>query len=282
MPYVTHFTAVSDLSPYVALTFTTTRSDRNTGTVSFDVTIKNTSQFDLLAPLLLILDPAPGFTGTPQNAAQASNGSWLISLNSSVPGGVELQPGQSTTGQTVTINDPDGQAIAYTAEVSGQPPAASAPVFDSTPVTSVTAGAVYTYQAQAHDPDGSTPGFVLAGWSCRHDGRSGHGACDLEDADLEPGDRSPSTYSRTIRAAVTSSSISRSRWQAAAIPPVIGPLPSQVSGKEGQPLVIPVTATDPDGRPLVYWADQPAWRSLVRPDHARPGLGAGIRTGRHV
>ncbi len=69
MPYVTHFTTVSDLSPYVALTFTTTRSDRNTGTVSFDVTIKNTSQFDLLAPLFLILDPAPGFTGTPQNAA---------------------------------------------------------------------------------------------------------------------------------------------------------------------------------------------------------------------
>ena len=58
----------------------------NTGTVSFDVTIKNTSQFDLLAPLLLILDPAPGFTGTPQNAAQSSSGSWLISLNSSVPG----------------------------------------------------------------------------------------------------------------------------------------------------------------------------------------------------
>ena len=37
--------------------------------------------------------------------------------------------------------------------------------------------------------------------------------------------------------------------------PVIGPLPSQVSGQEGQPLVLTVTATDPDGRPLVYWAD---------------------------
>ncbi len=38
------------------------------------------------------------------------------------------------------------------------------------------------------------------------------------------------------------------------VPPVIGPLRSQVSGKEGQPMVIPVTATDPGGRPLVYWA----------------------------
>ncbi len=149
-PYVTHFTAVSDLSPYISLAFTSTRSDRNTGTVSFDVTITNTSQFDLLAPLLLILDPTPGFTGTPQNASESSNGSWLISLNSSVPGGVELTPGQSTTGQTVTINDPNGQAIAYTTEVSGMPPAVSAPVFDSTPVASVTAGATYTYQAEAH------------------------------------------------------------------------------------------------------------------------------------
>ena len=64
-PYVTQFTAVSDLSQYVKLTFTTTRSDRNTGTVSYDVTIENTSQFNLLVPIFLILDPAQGFTGTP-------------------------------------------------------------------------------------------------------------------------------------------------------------------------------------------------------------------------
>ena len=38
------------------------------------------------------------------------------------------------------------------------------------------------------------------------------------------------------------------------MPPVIGSLPAQVSGQEGQPLVLPVTATDPGGRPLVYWA----------------------------
>ncbi len=90
-PFVTHFSTVSNLSPYVSLTFTSTRSDRNTGTVSFDVTITNTSQFNLLAPLLLILTPGANFTGTPQNATQSSNGSWLISLNSSVPGGVQLR-----------------------------------------------------------------------------------------------------------------------------------------------------------------------------------------------
>ena len=253
VPYVTHFTTVSDLSPYVALTFTTTRSDRNTGTVSFDVTIKNTSQFDLLAPLLLILEPAPGFTGTPQNAAQASNGSWLISLNSSVPGGVRLAPGQSTTGQTVTVNDPDGQAIAYTTEVSGQTPAASAPVFDSTPVTSVTAGAVFTYHAQAHDPDGSTPGFVLG------DGPAGMTVDPVTGlVTWQTQTLSPATVNVDLFAYDPSGSyiIQHFSIQVAggSVPPVIGPLPSQVYGKEGQPIVIPVTATDPGGRPLVYWA----------------------------
>ena len=89
-----------------------------------------------------------------------------------MPGGVQLAPGQSTTGQTVTINDPNGQTINYTTEVSGMPPAASAPVFDSTPVTSVTAGhtSIRT-RHQAHDPDGSTPGFVLGDGPAGHDGR---------------------------------------------------------------------------------------------------------------
>ncbi len=253
VPYVTHFTTVSDLSPYVSLTFTTTRSDRNTGTVSFDVTIQNTSQFDLLAPLLLILDPEPGFTGTPQNAAQSSSGSWLISLNSSVPGGVELMPGQSTTGTTVTVNDPSGQAIAYTTEVSGQPPGASAPVFDSTPVASATAGDVYTYQAQAHDPDGSTPGFVLGDAPPGMTVDPVTGLVTWKTPSL-----SPATVTVDLFAYDPSGSylIQHFSIQVAggSLPPVIGPLPAQVSGKEGQPLVIPVTATDPGGRPLIYWA----------------------------
>ena len=64
------------------------------------------------------------------------------------------------------------------------------------------------------------------------------------------------------------------------VPPVIGPLPSQVSGKEGQPLVLPVIATDPDGRPLVYWAanlpggasfDPTTHTLLWEPDYSQAG-----------
>ena len=64
--------------------------------------------------------------------------------------------------------------------------------------------------------------------------------------------------------------------------PVIGPLPSQVSGQEGQPLVLTVTATDPDGRPLVYWADNLPGGAVVRPDHPHPALEARLRPGRHL
>ncbi len=253
VPYVTHFTTVSDLSRYVSLSFTSTRSDRNTGTVSFDVTITNTSQFDLLAPLLLILTPASGFTGSPQNSSESSNGSWLISLNSSVPGGVQLGPGQSTTGQTVTSTDPNGQTVNYTTEVSGELPAASAPVFDSQPATSVTAGATYTYHAVAHDPDGSTPGFVLG------DGPAGMTVDPVTGlVTWKTPATSPATVTVDLFAYDPSGSYTIQHFPiqvaGGSVPPVIAPLPSEESGKEGQPLLIPVSATDPDGRPLSYWA----------------------------
>src|SRR5262249_52561191 len=38
-------------------------------------------------------------------------------------------------------------------------------------------------------------------------------------------------------------------------PPVFDALAAQFSGQEGQPLEIAVHATDPEGDPLVYWAD---------------------------
>src|SRR5262245_38786022 len=37
--------------------------------------------------------------------------------------------------------------------------------------------------------------------------------------------------------------------------PKLDPLPSQILGKEGQLLEIPIFATDPDGDTLIYWVD---------------------------
>ena len=41
-----------------------TRSDRATGTVSFDVQVTNVTAYDLRVPLLLVLDPSRYFQGT--------------------------------------------------------------------------------------------------------------------------------------------------------------------------------------------------------------------------
>ena len=156
-PHVTTFTAVSDISKYAQVAFTDTRSDRLDGTISYDVSVQNTSQFNLLVPLFLILDPAQSFTGVPQNANLAANGSWLISLSADRSRRRRASPGQSTTGVTITINNPSELEVAYTSEVSGTPPRISAPVFDSTPAASVTAGSVYTTRRRQRTPTARRP-----------------------------------------------------------------------------------------------------------------------------
>ena len=218
------------------------------------MTLENISTFSIFTPLVLLLDPAQGFNGAPQNATQSSSGVWLISLDATVPGGVELTPGQSTTGQTLTISDPNNLTIDYTSSVSGTPAGASAPVFDSMPVTSVTAGAAYTYQVQAHDPDGSTPGFLLAGGPAGMTVDPTTGLVTWNTLAT-----SPASVPVTIYAVDPSGSTSRQQFllqvAGGSRSPVISPLPAQVSGRDGQALVLTVAATDPAGRPLVFWAD---------------------------
>ncbi len=276
---MTHFTAVSDLSSYVSISFTTTRSDRATGTVSYDITLKNISTYSIFAPVILILNPAQGFTGVPLNATAGSGGSWLISLNSTIPGGVELKPGQTTTGQTLTISDPNQLTIAYTSSVSGTPATASAPVFDTTPVTAVAAGKTYTYQARAHDPDGSTPGFLLtnAPGGMTVDPKTGL-------ITWKTSSTTPASVLVDLDAYDPSGSFSQQQFfiqvGGGVAAPVITPLPAQVVGVEGKPIVLTVAATDPGGRALVYWADNlpngasfdPATHSLLwQPGHGQAG-----------
>src|SRR5262249_55807289 len=115
-PSTTTFTAVSDFSPFVRIDFSHARLDRLDGTVSYDVQVTNTGTYDLLLPLLLVLDPLQGYQGVPQHAAgQTPDGRWLVDLSNNVPnhvpGGVRLRPGESTSGQTITVVTPDGQRV---------------------------------------------------------------------------------------------------------------------------------------------------------------------------
>ena len=105
--YDSEFTATSDLSSVINLQFGTTRSDHATGTVSFDVTITNTSTHNVLLPVVLHLTPLDQFAGEPQgNIGRAADGSWLIDLSGDLPADGILEPGQSSTGQTITVTTP--------------------------------------------------------------------------------------------------------------------------------------------------------------------------------
>jgi hypothetical protein len=215
------------------------------GTVSYDVSLQNTGFYNLFLPLVLVLDPAQGFTGIPENASQASNGSWRINLAGAAANGVALAPGQITTGQTLTINDPNQFKVACTPDVSGTPAGSSAPVFDSAPVTAVSAGAAYRYQIQAHDPDGSTPSYLLYGGPAGMTLDPTTGLLTWDTLPTSPASVSVYSYDPSGSSARQQFTLAVAGGSHA---PVLGPLPPQVFGQEGRPLVLPVSATDPDGR----------------------------------
>src|SRR5262249_31665433 len=152
--FSTSFTAVSDVSHLVDIHFTTSRSNRSAGTVSWDVTLTNRSTFDLFLPLVLVLDPAQGYPGIPQGASgRAPDGRWFIDLSALLPDGQRLRPGQSTAGRTLTIYSAPDRRVRLTPVVAAAVGANERPVFDTTPVTQAAAGQPYVYDADAHDAD---------------------------------------------------------------------------------------------------------------------------------
>ncbi len=152
-------------------------------------------------------------------------------------------------------------------QVTGTPPAVTAPVYDSEPVTRVTAGSTYSYQVQAHDPDGSTPGFVLADAPAGMTVNPTTGLITWSTTSTSPATAAVALYAYDPSGSFTIQAF-EVHVAGGALPPVIGSLPAEVSGQEGQPIVLPVTATDPGGRALVYWAaDLPGGASFDPTTH---------------
>jgi Bacterial Ig domain/Putative Ig domain/Bacterial Ig-like domain len=261
----TSFTAVSNISALVSVGFTDVRSSRSEGTVSYDVTVTNIGGNTIQAPLTLVLDPGQYFLGRPTGAAtQTSTGLWLIDLGAGLAGGV-LRPGQSTTAQTITISNPSSQHISLGNGVFAMPTPTQAPVFDSTPVTAATAGQTYVYQLEAHDPNGFPLTYLLL------DAPKGM-TLDPVTATLNwaPTAESPAQANVVLRiyddhgaSASEAFSIDVAGGNAA---PVVQDLPSQASTPEGSSYSIGLSASDPDGDALQYFADNLPPGALLVPN----------------
>ena len=127
------------------------------------MTITNTSTHDLLLPV--ILHPSGTREPIPRRAAERQgrgpDGSWLIDLSADLPADGVLEPGESSTGRTLTITTINGIPVAYDPYVSGVIAASVPPVFVTDPVTTATVGQAYQYQAIGFVPDADQLSYLV-------------------------------------------------------------------------------------------------------------------------
>jgi hypothetical protein len=238
----------------VRIDFLNTRSSRADATVSYDVRVTNIGEGDLLAPIVLALDPARYFQGQPLNAEGPNNlGLWLITLDEEVADGA-LQPGESTLAHTVTVSDPLWQRVDIGHGVYAVPAPNAPPVFESTPLVEARAGEAYAYTALASDPGGGAVSYLLLsspqGMSL--DGQSGVLTWTPDFASPEQADVVLRAYDRSGAYATQSFTIAVAEVNRA--PQIIG-LPARIEIDEGQPFELPLPATDADGDRLFFFAE---------------------------
>ncbi len=253
--YATTFTAVSDFTAYTNLEFTNARSDRGAGTVSWDVVITNTSDYDLLLPLILVLDPAQGYEGIPLDAqGRGPDGRWYIDFSTELPDGRRLRSGESSVGRTISIYNGDDRRIEYDGGVSALPTDNERPVFDSEPPVTASVGQPYAYGADAHDPDGVKILYFL------YAGPAGMAVDTLTgDVTWLPGAAAQAQTPVVLHAYDTRGGLAVQSFTIAVEggnhAPVLAELPERVTGAEGQPLEMILPVVDPDGDTLAAWVD---------------------------
>ncbi|MGM0485754.1 MAG: putative Ig domain-containing protein [Planctomycetota bacterium] len=253
--YVLSFVAVSDLSSFLSVRFANPRSHRQLGTISYDVTVTNTSQYrDVILPIVLVLDPAFGNTSIPQNATSDS-GRWFVDLSDGVTS-QNLGPTESTTGQTVTIGEFGRRRIDFEAGVFAQSAPNQAPVFAATALQPAFADNPYQMTVSAADPDGPSVEFVLL---TGPDGLT----LDSTTGQLEwlPTSNSPASSEVAIKAfdqlgASTTWSFGLSVVGGNAAPYLLS-RQTEIVGAEGQTLEVPLIALDPEDDPIRWRVHNP-------------------------
>jgi hypothetical protein len=159
-PYTVEFIGVQDFSSLVRIDFVATRSDRATGTLSFDVRVTNITDYNLQTPLMLVLDPGRYFQGMALGADVSNDGLWMLDIGQGLVDGV-LAPGESTVVRTVTLADTAGQRADLGYGLYAIPYANRPPQIDSEALTTAKAGESYSYAIEAMDTDGVVLSYVL-------------------------------------------------------------------------------------------------------------------------
>jgi large repetitive protein len=253
--HVVRFDAINDLSALLDVQFGMTRYDRATGTLSYDVTLRNKGDVAVTLPAVMLLDPRDGYEGVPQGVqGRTDDGRWLIDLSANLPPGGRLLPGQATAGRTIAVATPERRRVDFATGVLGASELNSAPQFDSEPVVEATVGEAWSYQALASDPDGHPVFYVLL---------SGPEGMQVDVntglATWTPGAQAPAEQAVTIGVFDARGALALQRFlidvEQGNRPPRFVSAPSLVEGREGEAIVFSVLVDDEDGDALTLWAD---------------------------
>ncbi|WP_372895479.1 putative Ig domain-containing protein, partial [Stieleria sp.] len=252
--FIASFTAVSDFTPFVDFEFGQARSDRTNQTISYDASLINRAPFDLSLPALLVVNPQDWFVGQPQDSARPSGSDlWLLDLSDQLVDG-RLRPGESVTGKTITVDNPEGQRLIFEYGLYTLPTVNQAPLFSSQPVVNAVVDEGYTYQAVANDPDGISIAYLLV------DAPEGM-SLDTTTGQITwtPNQDSSAQVDVAVRAYDTRGGFAEQSFtidvDGGNRAPVIETIDGPLVGSENEPMELRIGASDPDGDPIVMWVE---------------------------
>ena len=247
--YQSQFTVASQTKSLLP-TISNTRLDRQLGEVFFDVSVQNTLNIPVNAPLQVIFTnlPATGDTLLQPDGFTA-DGHPYIELTAS---GGQLAPNQSTNVRTLSL-----PAAALYSNLGIEDLILSGvvvvPAVSSTPPATATVGQAYQYNASATDSSGAAVTYTLiqAPPGATVDSQTGEVLWTPQLSDS-------STVTFELRAYDPTGGYYQQTWTVSvngvSPPPVIAPIADQTI-TEGQLLQIPIATASPSGNPLVIWAD---------------------------
>ena len=248
--FATTFRVFEDLTVSMSVAYQNTRVNRADGTLLFDVIVTNNSGSDVAGPINIVFDNLGddsvvffGNDGLPADA----QGFQLFA------DGLILSDGTSSAPQTITIENSQLIDLNFDPRILASLPPNQLPNFNSTPLITAGVSAEYEYTAQAEDPDGSSITYVLAG---------GPSGATVDPAtgkvDWMPDRSSDARVDFELRAYDGRGAYRRQVWTVdvtdANRAPIISPVDDQLF-TEGDLIEIPVSAFDPDGDDLFYFAD---------------------------